>query len=157
MFNRVTVLGDGAMATVCALLLDSKKVDVTIWGPFEAHVEQMFKTRLNEKYLPDYPLPESVRLTADCAEAISETELIVSAIPTQYMRGVWERCREFMPPSVPVVSVAKGIENDTLLRPTQIVTDVMRDDPDGLPRPVAALSGPSIARELARCLPATVC
>ena len=156
MFNRITVLGDGAMATVCALLLDSQDATVTMWGPFEEHVEAIFKTRRNDKYLPGHPLTESIRVTADCEEAMAGVELIVTAIPTQYIRPVWQRFREHLPAGVPVVSVAKGIETQTLLRPTQIIRDVV-GDAEGQPRAVAALSGPSIARELARCLPATVC
>jgi glycerol-3-phosphate dehydrogenase (NAD(P)+) len=86
----------------------------------------------------------------------------LSAVPTQYMRDVWQRVGKHLPAGVPIVSVAKGIENNTLLRPTQIIADVLskkgrRPGDDG-PRcdwPLAALSGPNIAAELARCLPAT--
>ncbi|MBI1368184.1 MAG: NAD(P)H-dependent glycerol-3-phosphate dehydrogenase [Planctomycetes bacterium] len=156
-FDRITVLGDGAMATVCAMLLASKGKRVTMWGPFAEHVHQMVQTRTNERYLPGSHLPESLHLTADDDEAVHRTELIVSAIPTQYIRSVWQRIRPHTPPSVGIVSVAKGIETETMLRPTQILTDVLTDNPDGPPRPLAALSGPSIARELSRCLPATVC
>ena len=79
-------------------------------------------------------------------------DLIVSAVPCQYMRGVWNRLREHAPAGVPIVSVAKGIENETLLRPTQILADVL-----GQGVVPAALSGPTIADELARKLPATAC
>ena len=156
--RNITLLGDGAMATVCAMLLDSNGQNVRIWGPFPEHIEQIRQTRLNARYLPDFPLPAGLDFIADDATALHDTHLIVTAIPTQYMRGVWERLAPHIPDGASVVSVAKGIENDTLLRPTQIVTDVMTKAgrPDTL-GPVAALSGPSIAKELARCLPATVC
>ncbi|NJL31849.1 MAG: NAD(P)-dependent glycerol-3-phosphate dehydrogenase, partial [Phycisphaerales bacterium] len=87
-----------------------------------------------------------------------EAELIVSAVPTQYIRSVWSRVKPHVPAGVPVVSVAKGIETDTLLCPTQIIADVLKN-PDSnthATRSLAALSGPSVADELARCLPATV-
>jgi len=155
--KRITILGDGAMATVCAMLLDSQGQSVTMWGPFADHMEKLIQSRDNARYLPGCKLPDSIRLTADDAEAIDEADLIVSAIPTQFVRSVWQRLAERVRPDMAVVSVAKGIENDTLLRPTQIIADVLEDDPDGPPRPLAALSGPSIARELSRCLPATVC
>jgi glycerol-3-phosphate dehydrogenase (NAD(P)+) len=161
MYQSISVIGDGAMATVCALLLESKGFAVTMWGPFEEHVEKLVQTRRNDKYLPGVPLPPSLKLTADPAAAFDGAELVVSAIPTQYVRGCWQRLAEHAPPAIPVVSVAKGIENDTLLRPTQIIADVLMaaaggDDPDRPARPLAALSGPSVAHELARHLPATV-
>jgi glycerol-3-phosphate dehydrogenase (NAD(P)+) len=98
-------------------------------------------------------------VTADEAEAVAGAGLIVSAVPVQYTRAVWERIRRSGVPdpgAAGVVSVAKGIENQTLLRPTQIIADALADDPDSKPRPIAALSGPTIASELARCLPATM-
>jgi len=171
--RNITVLGDGAMATVCALHLDSLGHRVTTWGPFAEHVELLLKTRRNDKYLPGIPLPESLRLTADESQAAAEADLIVLAIPTQFVRPVCERFAGHVADEVPIVSVAKGIENETLLCPTQIVAEVLsrprgtngRPAPGaggggaspGRPRPIAALSGPSIAKELARCLPATLC
>jgi len=80
---------------------------------------------------------------------LRDAELILCAVPTQYIRGVFERLRAAAPAGVPVVSISKGIENGTLLRPTQIILELLG------PRPVAALSGPNISGELARKLPAT--
>jgi glycerol-3-phosphate dehydrogenase (NAD(P)+) len=155
--QSITIIGDGAMATVCALLLDSQGESVTMWGNSADHVAALVQTRENRRYLPGHRLPDTLRVTASEAAAFAESKLIVSAVPTQYMRQVWTRLRPAVPPRVPVVSVAKGIENQTLLRPTQIIADVLNDDPDGAPRPLASISGPSVADELARCLPATVC
>ena len=175
-----TLIGDGAMACVMALLLDSKGHPVTMWGPHPDHVAEVIQTRVNRRYLPDHRLPESIRLTADDGRAFRDAELIVVAIPTQFIRPVMTRLRDHVPRGVPVVSVAKGIEQDTLLRPTQIIADVLGEGTEG-PRdegtegsdppdrsdqskirnpkqkiPLASLSGPSVADELARCLPATV-
>ena len=160
MTHTVTIIGDGSMASVCALLLESQGAAVTIWGSAAEHVETLIQTRENQRYLPGYRLPESIQITADDQEAFTHADLIVNAIPTQYIRQVWTRLAPHVPSGVGVVSVAKGIEVDTLLRPTQVIADVMQrtgDDPDRSPRPLAALSGPSVANELARCLPATVC
>jgi glycerol-3-phosphate dehydrogenase (NAD(P)+) len=163
---NITIIGDGSMATVCALLLEGRGNRVTIWGAFGEHVATLIQTRENRKHLPGYRIPETIRLTADDRRAFEDAELIVSAVPTQYMRGVWTRLAPHAPPRVPIVSVAKGVENSTLLRPTQIIADVLHeagrkglgdDHPDKPARPLAALSGPSVADELARCLPATVC
>jgi glycerol-3-phosphate dehydrogenase (NAD(P)+) len=164
--QRITIIGHGSMATVCALLLESRGLGVTMWGATPDHVAQLIQTRQNKRYLPGYRLPEGIALTSDDAAAFTTggaAELIVSAIPTQFVRSAWTRLAASgaIPPGVGVVSVAKGIEQDTLLRPTQIIADVLAkagvDNADGPPRPMAALSGPSVADELARCLPATVC
>lgn len=158
--QHVTILGDGAMATVCALLLESRGFLVTLWSAFAENIAQMIQTRENRRYLPGHRLPLSIRLVADDAEALRRAQLVVNAIPTQFIREVWQRLARHAPVGVPIVSVAKGIENETLLRPTQIIAQVLqshgRDDPDAPARGLAAVSGPSIAEELARCLPATV-
>lgn len=166
-FQNITFVGDGAMATVLALLLESRGLKVTVWGPTPDHVAEMIQTRENRRYLPGQRLPDSIRLTSSDTALFRNADLVVSAIPTQFIRPVWERLapayRE-LPSAVPVVSVAKGIEKGTILRPTQIIADVLSatskpgsersEDPD-LPA-LASLSGPSVADELAKCLPATV-
>ena len=148
------------MATVCALLLESQGAHVTVWGASSEHIAEIIQTRENRRYLPGYRISESIRLTDNEQHALANADLIVSAIPTQFIRNIWKRLAPIIPTAIPVVSVAKGIENDTLLRPSQIIADVLsqhHDDPDKPARPIAAISGPSVADELARCLPATVC
>ena len=160
MTQRITIIGDGSMATVCALLLESTGAKVTIWGAFAEHVAELIQTRENQRHLPGYRIPESIQLTANETLAFQDVSMIISAVPTQFIRAVWQRLASHVPPAIPIASVAKGIENDTLLRPTQIIADVLgqhNDDPDKPARPLATISGPSVADELARCLPATVC
>ena len=154
--QRVTIIGDGAMATVCAMLLDSRGEQVTIWGAFPEQVADMIQTRENRRFLPGCRIAESVRLTADDDKAFAGADFVVSAVPTQHIRSVWGRLAAHAPSPTPIASVAKGIENETLLRPTQIIADVL-SQAGGADRPLAAISGPSVADELARCLPATVC
>jgi glycerol-3-phosphate dehydrogenase (NAD(P)+) len=151
MVDQVAVIGDGQMATVCAVMLANRGIHVRLWSVFRDNIEAMKATRENRRYLPGLRLPERVSCTVDPAAAFHGSDLVVSAVPCQYIRGVWEKLRPHYRPGLPVASVAKGIENDTLLRPTQIIADVLGDAP-----PLAALSGPSVAAELARCLPATV-
>ncbi len=150
MSERVTIIGDGAMATVCSLLLSQGGHEVTLWGAFEESINRLVQNRENQRLLPGVKLPRNLRLTANDAECFDGCTLILSAVPTQYMRNVWKRLARHVPAGVPIVSVAKGIENQTLLRPTQIVLDVV-----GRGRGLVALSGPNIAAELARYLPAT--
>jgi glycerol-3-phosphate dehydrogenase (NAD(P)+) len=150
MSERVTIIGDGAMATVCSLLLTQGGHHVTLWGAFEESINRLLQNRENQRLLPGVKLPRNLRLTANDAECFDGCTLILSAVPTQYMRNVWKRLARHVPAGVPIVSVAKGIENQTLMRPTQVVLDVV-----GRGRALAALSGPNIAAELARYLPAT--
>ena len=154
--EKVTIIGDGSMASVCALLLEGQGVAVTLWGPFPDHIAELIQTRENSRYLPGFKLPEAIRLTADDAAACAGADMLVNAIPTQFIRKVFSRLAGHLPADAPIVSVAKGIEQDTTLRPTQIIADVLASSGAG-DHPLAAISGPSVAEELARCLPATVC
>jgi glycerol-3-phosphate dehydrogenase (NAD(P)+) len=148
--ERVTILGDGAMATVCSILLTQGGHDVTMWGAFEESIERLVQNREQARLLPGVRVPAGVRLTANDADCFDGATMILSAIPTQYMRGVWQRLAPCVPEGVPVASVTKGIENGTLRRPTQVIADVL-----GRPTPLVALSGPNIAAELAKYLPGT--
>lgn len=150
MVEQVAVIGDGQMATVCSVMLADRGIHVRMWGASRERIEALKATRENRRHLPGLKIPERVSFTTDPVAAFQGAELIISAIPCQYLRGVWEKLAASYPAGVPTTSVSKGIENDTLLRPTQIITDVVG------PAPVIALSGPSIAAELARCLPATI-
>jgi len=154
MNGEVAVIGDGAMGTLCAIMLAENGCAVRLWSAFPAAAERLERERENTRFLPGRRLDDGVRVTADDADALDGAELAVSAVPTQFMRDVWRRLAPTCPPDLPLCSVAKGIENATLLRPTQILRDVL----DGAEptRPIAALSGPSVAPELADRLPATV-
>lgn len=159
MFKDVSIIGDGAMGTVLGMLLCWKgqvsKTEirrVRIWGYDAEQLSQIERQRENKKFLPGYKLPEQLAFEADDERIMLDCDLIVSAVPCQFMRGVWQRLKNYVPAGVPVVSVAKGIENDTLLRPDQILADVLGDT-----NKCVVLSGPTIADELARRLPATAC
>lgn len=141
--------------------------EIIMWGHDIDEVGELTQTRQSAR-LYGFALPDCVRVTHDLTKAMSEggdghgASLIVSAIPVQFTRDVWKQLRPGrgdatpLPAAAAVVSVAKGIENNTLLRPTQIIADALGDDPDGPPRPIGTLSGPTIASELARGLPATM-
>ena len=140
------------MATVLGILLCEKAIPTRIWGYDVEQLAETAKARENKKFFPGYPIGESLIFEADDAKIMVDTDLIVSAVPCQFMRGVWTRLAGHAPNGVPIVSVAKGIENETLLRPTEILAEVL-----GQPARLAVLSGPTIADELARKLPATAC
>ena len=156
---RITVLGAGQMGLVCAatLLTEQSKAPpkLRIWGHCLDEMGSLAQTRTSER-LPGFTLDDRIRVCIDDADALTGADIIVSAVPVQFTRQTWERLRRHVPPGASVLSVAKGIENDTLLRPTQVIADVLGDDPDARPRAFGVLSGPTIASELARCLPATM-
>jgi glycerol-3-phosphate dehydrogenase (NAD(P)+) len=158
MSEHVTILGDGAMATVCSILLTTGGHGVTLWGAFEDSIEALLQDREQRKLLPGVNIPPQVRLTANDADCFQGATLILSAVPTQFTRSVWERLKAHVPAGIPIVSVAKGIETGSLLRPTQIIRDVLAADAPQMrsdSSTLCALSGPNIAGELARYLPAT--
>jgi glycerol-3-phosphate dehydrogenase (NAD(P)+) len=162
MFKNISIIGDGGMGTVLAMLLCEKKdssaasqlTSVRMWGYDRKQLEEIEENRENKKFLPDYKLPEELLFEADDERIMDGADLIVSAVPCQFMRGIWNRLKSYVPANVPIVSVAKGIENDTLLRPSQILGEIL-DEKQGTR--FAVLSGPTIADELARRLPATAC
>jgi glycerol-3-phosphate dehydrogenase (NAD(P)+) len=157
-YRRVAILGSGQMGLVSAGILASgpQPPALVLWAHTLDEAGELTQTRRSRR-LPGFILPETARATNDLAEALAGASLVVSAIPVQYIRSVWERIGGLhLPTSVGVVSVAKGIENTTLLRPTQVLADCLHDPPDRAPRPVGVLSGPTIAAELARCMPATM-
>ena len=157
MVERIAIVGDGSMATVCGLLLESKGFSVRMWGPHPEHVDSLIQTRENNRYLPGHKLPATIEIHADPEAALQGVDLVVSAIPTQFIREAWRRLGPHAPAGVPIASVAKGIEKETLLRPTQIIQATLAEaEAPAADAPVAALSGPTVAAELARCLPATV-
>lgn len=157
---RVAILGDGQMGLVCGgvlaqTLASQPKASITLWGHEPRAIEGLAQTRRSAR-LEGFELPLSVRPLPDAKSALANAEMIVSAIPTQFIREVWMRLAPHVPRSASVVSVAKGVENGSLMRPLQVIADVLNDPADEPARPMAVLSGPTIAAELARCLPATM-
>ncbi len=150
-YARVTcVMGAGAMGTLCAAILARGGYRVRLWGRRPEHIAALAAQRENLRYLPGLHLPESIELTTSAETALRQCGLIICAVPAQHIRAVMGQFRAVIPAGVPIASVAKGIENQTLLRPTEIITDVLGD------RPVVAISGPCIAGELACGLPTTL-
>ena len=152
MFENISIIGDGAMGTVLAMLLCEKKIHTQMWSYDAEQLEQIKQNRENKRFLPGYKLPNALVFEPEDERIMKGANLIVSAVPCQFMRRIWTRLQSYVPKDVPIVSVAKGIENDTLLRPTQILVDVLGEGVR-----CVVLSGPTISDELARKLPATAC
>ncbi|MFO1023362.1 MAG: NAD(P)H-dependent glycerol-3-phosphate dehydrogenase [Planctomycetales bacterium] len=148
---KVTVLGSGAMGTACAILLaEHPGQAVALWSRTPDIAAEMHATRENKRLLPGVPIPPVVEITADITQAVTGADALIVAIPTAFLRTALTTLKSAIPAGVPVVSVIKGLENGSFLRPSQIITDVLG------PRPVIALGGPSHAEEISRRLPASV-
>jgi glycerol-3-phosphate dehydrogenase (NAD(P)+) len=148
--KRVAILGAGGMGTALAVLFSRTVRSVQLWSRDAAHAAELARRRVNDRHLPGITLPDRVEVTPNACDATGGADLIVTAIPSAYLRATLAGLVERIPPNIPVLSVVKGIENGTFARPSQIVVETLG------PRPVAILSGPSHAEELARGLPASV-
>ncbi len=137
------------MATACALVLAERDdVEIALWSRRPAMAEQIAKSRENP-HLPGVPLPDEIEVTAD-HDCVADATLVVVAIPTQYLRETLQPFGKLMGETTPVVSVVKGIELNTLARPSDIIRQTLGE------RGIVALSGPSHAEEIAQRKPATL-
>lgn len=150
--SRVAVIGGGSWGTAVARLLAGQGVATTLWAREPEVVEAINTRRENTVFLPGIDLPESLHATADLAEALAGADVVVSAVPTQHVRSVFEHPGRFDDAEV-IVSVSKGIEVDSLRTPSQILAEVA---PARLSGSIVALSGPSFAHEVGLDHPAAV-
>lgn len=149
----ITLFGAGSWGTALAVHLASAGRDVTLWARRREAVEQMRQTRHNPSYLPDLRLPESVRLTSDLETAAEAGGLWALAVPSQNLRSVAQRLQPYTGQLDVLVSLAKGIENDSLLTMSQVLGEELPDVPEGR---IGVLYGPSHAEEVAEGRPTTV-
>jgi glycerol-3-phosphate dehydrogenase (NAD(P)+) len=138
------------MGTAMAVLFARSARSVQVWARDLQRAVDMAMHRENPRHLPGVFLPENVGVTHNACDASAAADLIVIAVPSAYLRATLDGIADRLPPGVPVLSVVKGIENQTFARPSEIIVETLGD------RPVAVLSGPSHAEELARGLPASV-
>ena len=146
---KVTVIGDGGWGTTLAILLYNKGYKVCLWGAFADYLELLDKKRENPKFLPGLTIPRGIYFSADIHLAIQESALVVLAVPSHFLRGILAQIKgEDFSNSV-ILSASKGIENDTLMRMSELIEDVL-----GKAR-IVVLSGPTISYEAARGIPTT--
>ncbi len=151
MAEQVAIIGDGQMGLVLADALAWAGVPATIWGPFPENVSHLATHRENPGRFPGYRLPDAIQVEVEAEAALAGATLAINAIPSQFVRPVWTQLAMHVPHGCPLVSVAKGVETETLLRPTEVLAACVPNA--GV---TGVLSGPSIARELADHLPAVL-
>ncbi len=150
---KIGVVGAGSWGTALADLLAKKSYPVSLWVYEEDLAERMRESRENDLYLPGFRLSEHLSFSHDIEEAVSGKELVLMVPPSQVMRPVLTQAVPFFDPDTLVVSASKGIENNTLLTMSEVISEIC---PPGLSDRLAFLSGPSFAREVVADLPTAV-
>ena len=151
--KTATVLGAGSFGTAIAQVLSANFEEVLLWGRDAALIDVLNRTHENANYLPGLPLSPKIRGTTDLEAATRGAEMIVVGTPSQATRELLGRAHELLPAHVPIVTVAKGIENGTLCTMTEVLEQCL---PESYHPHVAVLSGPSFAKEMVLRMPTVV-
>jgi glycerol-3-phosphate dehydrogenase (NAD(P)+) len=138
---RISVLGAGSWGTTVAALV-SKRHDTLVWSRDPGVAEEISTRHRNEVFLPGFELPGALRATDDIGAATARAQILIVGVPSHAFRQVLEQARDHVPPWIPVVSLAKGLEDGTHLRMTQIIEQVLPG------HPAVALTGPNLAKEI---------
>ncbi len=148
--ERVAVVGSGAWGTTLAIGI-ARREPVTLLSHSAETARRIASERRNEPRLPGVTIPDGVAVTADPAALAAATDLVIFAVPSAHVRSMASLVGPFVPASADVLSVAKGLEPGTLLRMSEVIAGAAGIDGAR----IAALSGPNLAREIARGLPAS--
>ena len=153
--SQIAIIGAGAWGTALSIVLGRKGGHgIRLWVYEKEVRESIAARRVNELFLPDQSIPDSVSPTGDLEEAIRNAEIVVSVMPSQHSRRLFQDMRPHLKPEMLLVSATKGVEEKTLLRMTEVISQIVRRD-GFLPR-IGALSGPSFAKEVARGDPTAI-
>jgi glycerol-3-phosphate dehydrogenase (NAD(P)+) len=151
--RKITVIGAGSWGTALAISLAGSGHRVVLWARRDEAAQSMTADRHNPTYLPDAIIPDSVEITSDLESAAEAADVWVLAVPSHALREVATRVKSRVHDNLIVVSVAKGIENSTLMTSTQVLADVLTDLPEAR---IGVLYGPSHAEEVAADVPTAV-
>jgi glycerol-3-phosphate dehydrogenase (NAD(P)+) len=150
---KISVLGAGGWGTTLAILLHYNGHKVSLWEYKRAYAKELNKKRVNPHYLPGIKIPKEILITHDLEESTDDKNLIVLAVPSQFLRGVIKNIDRTNLEDVILVSVAKGIEKDSLMTVSQMLKDVHPILNDSQ---LSVLSGPSHAEEVSQRIPTAV-
>jgi glycerol-3-phosphate dehydrogenase (NAD(P)+) len=146
---KVAILGAGAWGTTLAILAHEAGQNVTLIAHRDSVARHMVTNRAHPSSLPGIHIPGEIAITANAGEALTLADVVVIAVPTQRLRATIEPLAGILA-GKPLISVAKGLEIATLMRPTQVIESIIGDS-----SPVAALAGPNLAAEIAQGRPAS--
>lgn len=154
--SKIAVIGAGAWGTGLSIVLGRKNThDVRLWAYEQEVRDSIAARRVNELFLPEYAIPETVAATNDWGEVLRGAEIVVSVMPSHHCRRLFQSMRPYLKPNMLFVSATKGLEEGSLLRMVEVIADVVSRDGGFQPR-VGALSGPSFAKEVARGDPTAI-
>jgi glycerol-3-phosphate dehydrogenase (NAD(P)+) len=148
--SRITIIGAGAWGTALSIVLGRNRIhEVRLWAHEKEVLESISFRHLNDRFLPGQPIPSSVTATGDLGNALLQAQIVVSVMPSQHCRAMFQKMRGQLTPDMLFVSATKGLEENTLLRMSEVIREVATANPGFQPR-IAVLSGPSFAMEVAR-------
>jgi len=148
--SRVAVIGAGAFGTALACVARRAGSEAIIWARDPAIADSIASGKGNPVYLPDIALEPGITATTELAGALAGADAVLLVVPSQFLRAATENVAPLLPAGVPVVLCAKGIERGTCAMMTEVVAETMPD------APVAVLSGPTFAKEVAAGLPTAI-
>jgi len=153
--SKIAVIGAGAWGTGLAIVLGRKGVhDVCLWAREREVRESISVKKVNELFLPGQTVPENLSVTGELAQALRHAEIVVSVMPSQHCRSLFQQMVSNLKPDTLIVSATKGLEETSLLRMTQVISETVESR--GFKPRLGALSGPSFAAEVARGDPTAV-
>jgi glycerol-3-phosphate dehydrogenase (NAD(P)+) len=154
--SEIAIIGAGAWGTALSIILGRKETHrVRLWVHEKEVCETIGRQRINERFLPGQIIPSCVTPYTDLAETIEGAAIVVSVMPSQHCRHLFEQMRSHVQRETMIVSATKGLEEGSLLRMTEVIAQVMKDGGSPLPK-IGALSGPSFALEAARGDPTAI-
>jgi glycerol-3-phosphate dehydrogenase (NAD(P)+) len=153
--SEIAIIGAGAWGTALSIVLGRAGTHrIRLWAHEKDVCESIANHRINDKFLPLQPIPSSVMPRNDLAETLSDADIVVSVMPSQHCRQLFQNMKPHLRPETMIVSATKGLEENSLLRMTEVIAQVIQTDS---PEPrIGALSGPSFALEAARGDPTAV-
>src|SRR5512146_1296642 len=155
--SNIAVIGADAWGTAIAITLGRKGTHkVHLWAYEKEVVESVNARHTNDLFLAGEPIPDCVRATSSLPEALSGAEFVVSVMPSHHARRVWQQMKPHLTRDVIFVSATKGIENNTFLRMTEVIRQVLSEGGNGFSPRLGALSGPSFAKEVAQAHPTAI-
>ena len=154
--SQIAVVGAGAWGTGLSIVLGRKGTHrVRLWAHEKEVRDSISSRRVNQLFLPEQTIPDCVSVTGSFKDALQGAEIIVSVMPSQHCRSLFQKMRPFLKPGMLFVSATKGLEEGTLLRMTEVISLVAEADRGFRPR-IGALSGPTFAKEVARGDPTAI-
>lgn len=150
---KISVLGAGGWGTTLAILLHYNGHNVTLWEYEKSYARHLLKTRINTDYLPGIKIPKEILITHDIEESSDDKNLIVLAVPSQFLRDVVKKINYRKIEDTILVSVSKGIEKNSLMTMSQMLKDVFHHISENQ---IGVISGPSHAEEVSQMVPTAV-